>query len=42
MQIQRFKYAWEPFPHFECENGPECGIDMDCPEFREKKVAKDL
>ena len=32
MQIQRFKYVSEPFPHLKCENGPECGIGMDCPE----------
>ena len=25
MQIQRFKYVWEPFPHLKCENGSECG-----------------
>ena len=31
MQIQRFKFVWEPFPHFECEKGQECGIGMDCP-----------
>ena len=31
MQINRFKYVWEPFPHFKCENGSECGIGMDCP-----------
>ena len=31
MQIQRFKYVWEPFPHLKCENGSECGIGMSCP-----------
>ena len=33
MQILRFKYVWEPFPHLKCENGPECGIGMDSPEM---------
>ena len=31
MQIYRFKYVWEPFPHLKFENGPECGLGMDCP-----------
>ena len=41
MQIWRFKYVWEPFPHLKCENGGEpfphlkCGngseCGMDCP-----------
>ena len=33
MQIWRFKWGWEPFPHLKCENGSERGIGMDCPEF---------
>ena len=24
----------EPFPHLKCEDGPECGIGMDCPVYR--------
>ena len=35
MQIWRFKYVWEPFPHLKCENGSECGIGMDCPVIHE-------
>ena len=34
MQILRFKWVWEPFPHLTCENGSECGIGMDCPALR--------
>ena len=38
MQIQRFKYVWEPFPHLKCENGSECGIGMDCPVLTDKRL----
>ena len=33
MKIQRFKYAWEQFPHLKCENGSECRIGMECPDI---------
>ena len=33
MQIQRFKYVWEQFPHLKCKNGSECRIGMDCPDI---------
>ena len=29
----RFKYVWEPFLHLKYENGPECGVGMDCPDM---------
>ena len=31
IQISRFKYVYEPFPHLKCENSSECEIGMDCP-----------
>ena len=38
MQIKRFKYVREPFPHLKCENGSEIGFGMDCPALVHERV----